>query len=148
MQAMLTRSMSEPAHEPHTQPTGEAEVVAAFAAALDAGRVNELVALLATWTEAEQGPAVSERTMAELYFAIAAKSSGARARELARTALDWFPAHLEALSLFEKLIDVSWADELCARYQTFLEDAPLHDVPPAAQNAIREKLIRAERAAF
>ena len=144
MEAIVKRSISEQGQPLNAQAGSDAELVAIFNAVRDGSHVNELLALLQLWSQAEQGPNVSDRTMAELYFILASRSSGAHARELCRTALDWFPAHVAALSLFEELADESWTDELCARYQTFLEDAPFHDVPPQARAAVQEKLIRAE----
>ncbi len=144
METIVNRSISELAQQRHGQAGSDAELFAAFSTVREGSQVNELLALLKLWSQAEQGPGVSDRTMAELYFMLAARSSGAHARELCRTALDWFPAHVAALSLFEELVDESWADELCARYQTFIEDAPLHGVPPQAYAAVREKLILAE----
>jgi len=125
----------------------QAALLAVFEAVRDAGRVDELVALLELWTQAEQGDGVPDREMAELYFRIAKRSKRAHALASCRTALDLYPAHLGALLLFEELADASWMDELCARYQTFLEDAPSQGVSPHVQQTVTTKLIEAERRA-
>lgn len=147
METVVKGSIPELAQHLHGQAGSEAELFAVFSAVRVEREVSELSALLQSWSQAEQGPHVSDRTMAELYFILATKTSGAQARELSRTALDWCPAHLAALSMFEELVDESWTDELCARYQTFIEDAPFFNVPPEARAAVREKLMRAERVA-
>ncbi len=140
----MTRSISNLAQQLYAQPGNDAALLAIFSAVRDASQVNELAALLELWSEAGQAHGVPDRTMAELYFRVASHSSGAHARELCRMALDLFPAHAAALSLFEELTCESWDDELRARYQTFLEDAPFHGVPPQTRAAVLEKLIHAE----
>lgn len=145
METVVNGAISELAQHINAQGASEAELFAVFSAVGVERQVSELAALLQSWAQAEQGSSLSDRTVAELYFTLATRSSGAQARELSRTALDWFPAHLAALSLFEELVDPSFTDELCARYQTFIEDAPLHGVPPETRTAVLEKLMRAER---
>jgi len=125
----------------------EAALSAVCTAVRDGGHVEELVALLESCSNAAHGPSLPDHAMAELSFRIAKGSTGAHARELCRTALDLCPVHVAALSLFEELSDASWTDELCARYQIFLEDAPSHGVSPEVCEAVTNKLVEAEREA-
>lgn len=141
----MKTSISELAQELNAYPGSDAALFAIFGAIRDGGLAHELAAVLTLWSAAEQAHSVPDRTLAELYFLIATRSSGAHALELCRTALDLLPAHAGALSLFEALADESWTDELCARYQTFLEDAPFHDVPAHVRAAVLDKLVRAQR---
>lgn len=147
MEATVNGSISELTKQPNARAGSDADLFAVFSAARAESQVNELAALLESWSQAEQGPAVSDRTIAELYFILATKCTGAKARELCRTALDFCPAHFAALSLFEELVDETWADELCARYLTFIEDAPFHGVPAEARTLVHDKLVRAEQEA-
>ena len=133
--AKLTRHLMSP-------PSDEAALSAVCVALRDGSEVGELVTLLELCSNAQRGDSLPEHAMAELSFRIAKGATGAHARELCRTALDLCPVHVAALSLFEELADASWTDELCARYQIFLEDAPLHGVSPDICEAVTNKLWR------
>ncbi len=145
MNATVKRSIPELARHLKLQPGTEAELFALLGTVRDGGLVDELVTLLESWPQAEQGDCVPDLAMAEVYFRIAKTSSRGRALELCRTALDLCPVHGDALSLFEELADATWTDELCARFQVFLEDAPLHGVPEHTRATVLDKLLRAER---
>jgi len=130
-----------------SHPGDEAALSALCAALRDGGEVEELVALLESYSSGGEGDSLPDHAIAELTFRIAQGSESAQARELCRTALDLCPVYVAALSLFEELADASWTDELCARYQIFLEDASAHGVSPEVCEAVTNKLAQAERAA-
>jgi hypothetical protein len=143
MEVTVKRSIAELTRRLKSNPRDEAALFAVFRAVRDGDLVEELVALLEIWAEAEQGEAVPDRAMAELYFRIAVRSTDVKARELSRAALNLCPGHAGALAMFEVLADEAWTDELCARYQAFLEDAPFHEVAPRVRAAMIDRLVEA-----
>ncbi len=147
MMFTLKRSLAELTRRLVSHPGDEAALSAVCTAVRDGGRVEELVALLELCSNAGRGDSLHDHAMAELAFRIAKGATDGPARELCRTALDLSPVHVAALSLFEELTDPSWTDELCARYQIFLEDAPSHGVSPDLCEAVTIKLVEAEREA-
>ncbi len=140
------RSLAELTRHLVSHPSDEAALSAVCVAIRDGGQIEEVVALLELGSNPEQADSLPDHAMAELCFRIAKECTGANARELCRTALNLCPVHLAALSLFEELAYASWTDELCARYQIFLEDAPAHGVSPDICEVVMNKLLAAERA--
>jgi len=122
----------------------EGALHAVFKAVHDAGNVPQAVALLELWSEAAHGERLPDAVLAELYYLTAMRAPEALSRELCRTALDLCPSHADALSLLEELTDETWADELCARYQNFLEDAPSHEASPRFRVAMIERQVWAQ----
>ncbi len=147
MVSTLKRSLAELTRYLVAHPKDGAALAAVCAALRDGGQVEELVGLLDSCTNGEQGDSLPDHAIAELFFRIAKESSDAHGRELCRAALDRYPVHVPALSLFEQLADASWTDELCARYQIFLEDAPLHGVAADICAVVTNKLVEAQREA-
>jgi hypothetical protein len=142
------RSLAELTRALVSQPKDGAALAAVCAALGDGGQVEELVGLLDSCANGEQGESLPDHAIAELCFRIAKGSSDAHGRELCRAALDRHPVHVPALSLFEQLADAAWTDELCARYQIFLEDASLHNVAPDICESVTSRLVEAEREAM
>ncbi len=143
----LKRSLFELTRHLVSNPSDEAALSAVCVALRAGGQVEDVIALLELHSNAGQGDGLLDRAMAELSFRIAAGSTAADARELCHTALDLYPVHVAALSLFEELTDPSWTDELCARYEMFLEAAPSQGVAADICEAVTNKLVEAEREA-
>ena len=139
------RSLAELTRHLVSHPGDDAALSAVCMAVRDGAEIEELVALLQSCSNA--GDSFADHATAELAFRIATGASDAHARELCRTALDLCPVHVAALSLFEKLADASWTDELCARYQMFLEDGPAHGVSPDICETVANKLADLEQEA-
>lgn len=143
-----TKSLAELTRDLVAHPHDEVALCAVRTALRDGGDIEELVALLEACANGGLGDGLPEPVVAQLTFRIAEGSDRAHARELCRTALDLCPTHGDALSLFEELADdAAWTEELCARYQIFLEDAAEHDVAPELCEAVSHKLAKAERRA-
>ncbi len=146
MEVPVNRPILELTRRLKSNPGDETALFGFCRAVRSQGRVEELVALLDVWSKAEHDEGVPDHAIAELYFRIALRSSEAHARRLCRTALDVSPAHLGALLLFDSLVDESFADELLARCQAFLEEAPFQHISAEAQAFVVDKLADLGRA--
>ncbi len=134
----VERSLAELTRDFVSRPNDRVALLKVCAALLGEGQVEEVIGALEDCANADGLP---DHDLAELSFRIAKGCTDAHARELCRLALGRDPVHAAALSLFEQLADAPWTDELCARYELFLEHAPLHGVAPEMCAVVKSKLV-------